>query len=167
MHEHTDGVIVRSYDALVDYIRPRLHANYAVILRTLNEDHVYAALALATANDDPEHPPLPGVTYIIDEADKYCAPENMIDPVRRIANYGRHFQVSAIFVARRAKRLHIDVRSNADRYIIGLTFEPHDVDALEEFIGTDLAERVRAIEPAPPGVAPVFVEWPESEGALL
>jgi energy-coupling factor transporter ATP-binding protein EcfA2 len=160
MHEHTDGVIVRSYAALVDYIRPRVHGSYAVILRTLNEDDVFATLALATATNDPERPPLPGVTYIIDEADKYMAPGSLPHPVNMIVNYGRHFQVSAIFIARRAKRLHIDVRSNADRYIIGQTFEPGDVDGIEEFIGVELAERVRAIPTRTEGAAPVFVEWP-------
>jgi energy-coupling factor transporter ATP-binding protein EcfA2 len=160
MHEHTDGVIVRSFDALVEYLRPRVHSNYAVILRTIDEQHIYAALSLGTKGT-PEAPPLPGVTYIVDEADKYSAPENIIPPIRSIANYGRHFQVSAIFVARRAKRLHIDVRSNADRYIIGHTFEPRDVDAIEEFIGLELAQRVRDIPQRVEGVAPVFVEWPE------
>ena len=160
MHEHTDGVIVRSFDALVEYVRPRVHSNYAVILRTINEDHAYAALALATVGS-PERPPLPGVTYIVDEADKISAPENIIEPIRKIVNYGRHFQVSAIFVARRAKRLHIDVRSMADRYIIGETFEPSDVDGVEEFIGPVLAQRVREISPRVDGKAPIFVEWPE------
>ncbi len=161
MHEHTDGVIVRSYSALVEYIRPRVHANYAVILRTMTEDDIYATLALATGTGDPERPSLPGVTYIIDEADNYCAPGSLPEPIRKIVNYGRHFQVSTIFVARRAKRLHIDVRANADRYIIGQTFEPGDVDGIAEFIGAELAQRVRDIPARIEGVAPIFVEWPE------
>lgn len=164
MHEHTDGVIVRSFGALVEYIRPRINSNYSVILRTIEEDHVYATLSLATKGS-PENPPLPGVTYIVDEADKFSAPENMIEPVKMIVNYGRHFRVSAIFVARRAKRLHIDVRSNADHYIIGKTFEPSDVDGIEEFVGVELAQRVREIPDPVPGVAPTFVEWPEDQNA--
>lgn len=156
MFEHgAEGVVVRDYRSLVAYLRQRRHLSYSVVLQTMSESEMIAAIALATWGE-PTNPPLPGVTYIVDECDRLCSPTSVPEPLKNLANYGRHFQASAVFIARRAKRMPTDFRALADRMLIGETFEPGDVDALAEFIGGELAERVRATR------APAFIEWPET-----
>ena len=161
MHEHTDGVIVRDFPSLASYLKSHAHSNYAVVFRSLDEKEMLAAIAIATRGS-PENPPLPGVTYIIDEIDRFCSSRSLPEPLHRLANYGRHFSASALFIARRAKALPSDIRANADRYIIGQTFEPGDAEYMREYIGDEKAEAVKAIPPRVEGQPGVFVEWPDA-----
>lgn len=160
MHEYTDGVIVRDFASLAAYLREKAYSRYSIVFRSLDEKEMLAAIAIAT-HGSPESPPLPGVTYIIDETDRLCSARSMPESLHRLANYGRHFQASAIFIARRAKALPADIRASADRYIIGNTFEPGDVEYMREYIGDEKAEAVKAIPPRGEGQAGVFVEWPD------
>jgi hypothetical protein len=162
MHEYTDGVIIRDFPALAAYLRNKAHDRYAIVFRSMDDNEILAAIAIATYGS-PESPALPGVTYIIDEADRLCSSRSMPAPIHRLANYGRHFRASAIFIARRAKMLPADIRANADRYIIGQTFEPSDVDYMREYIGDVKAEAVKAIPARAPGKPGAFVEWPDPD----
>ncbi|HJQ27678.1 MAG TPA: hypothetical protein VKA60_27590 [Blastocatellia bacterium] len=164
MHEYLDGVIIRDFASLASYLRSHVHDKYAIVFRSMNDAEILAAIAIATRGS-PENPPLPGVTYIIDEADRLCSARSIPEPIHRLANYGRHFRASAIFIARRAKMLPGDIRANADRYIIGQTFEPGDVDYMREYIGDEKAAAVQAIPPRKEGEAGVFVEWPDDDSA--
>lgn len=160
MREFTNGVVITKYDDLVRYLKPLLHQKYSAVFRSISDEELLAAIALPTANGDPEHPPMPGLTIIIDEADRWCNAQRAEKPLHDLANYGRHFRVSVVFVARRAAELPKTIRANADRFIIGYTFEPRDVEYLEEFIGPEKAAEVRAL-PAPiPGQKPKMVHWP-------
>jgi len=160
MHEYTDGVIVRDFPSLAAYLRNKAYDRYSVVFRSMDEREILAAIAIGTKGS-PENPPLPGVTYIVDETDRLCSSRSMPEAIHRLANYGRHFGVSAIFIARRAKALPADIRASADRYIIGQTFEPGDVDYMREYIGDEKAEAVKAIPPRADGQPGVFVEWPD------
>jgi len=161
MHEYMDGVIVRDFASLAAYLRDKAHSRYSVVFRSLDEREILAALAIATYGS-PEAPPLPGVTYIVDETDKLCSARSIPESLHRLANYGRHFGASAIFIARRAKALPADIRASADRYIIGQTFEPGDAEYMREYIGDEKAEAVKAIPPRAEGQPGVFVEWPDA-----
>ncbi len=158
MWEHTQGAIVRGFSDLVAYIRPRRHERYAVVLRTLDDLERDRLLQLLTAGT-PERAPLPGVTVLIDEADRISRPTNLPEHVSRLVNYGRHFGVSMILVARRAQALHRDFRANADRIYIGQMQEPGDADYCAEFIGRELADRAKLLRPNE------FIEWPGAESA--
>lgn len=160
MHEYTDGVIIRDFASLAAYLRAHVHDKYAIVFRSMDDAEIMAAIAIATSGS-PENPPLPGVTFIIDEADRICSARSLPEPLHRLINYGRHFQCSAIFIARRAKMLPGDLRANADRYIIGQTFEPGDVDYMREYIGEEKAQAVRDIPAREAGRPGVFVEWPD------
>lgn len=160
MHEYTDGVIVRDFPSLAVYLKDKAYGRYSVVFRSLDQRELLAAIAIAT-HGSPERPPLPGVTYIVDETDRLATVRSLPQPLHRLANYGRHFSASAIFVARRAKALPADIRASADRYIIGQTFEPGDAEYMREYIGDDKAEAVKAIPARAEGQPGVFVEWPD------
>jgi len=157
----TDGVIIHRYADLVAYLKPLIHSSrYSAVFRSLSDEDMLAAIHLPTANGNPEAPPMPGAIVVIDEVDKWCNSQSAPESIRNLANYGRHFNVSAVFIARRAAEIPKTIRAMADRYVIGHTFDPGDVAALEEFIGPEKAEEVRAIPAPVPGTKPIMVEWP-------
>ena len=159
MWEHTDGVIVKTFADLAAYVRDKRHARYSVILRALDPMHVLDAIALATATapdgstGDPNEAPLPGAWYLLDEIDRWATPTSVPPPIFNLANYGRHFGVSMIVTARRAQRVPLDFRFNADRILIGRVEEPNDLDYLSDRVPGELLERARDI---PQGE---FIEW--------
>lgn len=155
MYEHRDGVIVESYADLIAYVRPLRHARYSIVLRSLDPSDHLATLGLATSGT-PEDPPLPGVTFLVDEADRLCSPSSIPPQLDRLANYGRHYRASALIVARRASTVHASLRALADRIHFGATDFPRDVDAVAQYIGPELAERVRQL--SKPGD---FVVYPD------
>lgn len=155
MFEHTSGVIVRTCEEVINYIRPLRHGAFGVVLRALHRDEVLKTIAFLVAGD-PERPPLPDTTLFVDEIDKLCSPNYMPPPLDDVVNYGRHFRISLIAVARRARSMHRDITANADRIYIGMTQEPADVDHLREFIGNGLAQRAKAIR-----TTGVFVCYPD------
>lgn len=156
----TDGVVIHRYADLVTYLKPLLHSRYSAIFRSLSDEELLAAIHLPTANNNPEAPPMPGAVVVVDELDKWCTPMSAPEPIRNLANYGRHFEVSGVFIARRAAEIPKTIRAMADRYIIGHTFDPGDVDALEEFIGPEKAREVRELPLPIPGQKPPMVSWP-------
>lgn len=145
MREHADqGVVIEDFDSLAAYLRARRFQDYAVAYWSLDEDEIMAAIALGTTGT-PDAPPLPGVTYFLDEVDRLMSPSSTPEPLSRLINYGRHFGASAVAIARRFKAFPLDWRANMDRIAIFATMEPDDVAHLERTIGPELAERVRAI----------------------
>lgn len=154
MWEHTQGVIVKDFASLVSYIRPLRASSYAAVLRARNELDVMQTIGLTVAGE-PESPPLPGCTLCVDELDKLCSPSTLPVELHDVVNYGRHYRVSLIGLARRPNKLHRDITANADRIVIGQTLEPRDVDYLTEFIGETLAARAKRLRRWE------FVVWPD------
>lgn len=156
MFEHEElGAVCRSFDALVSYLRLMRAGPYGLVFRSLDDYERDMVVNLTTAGS-PDVPPLPGVTVLIDEIDRICSPSSITPGLKRLVNYGRHFGVSLIALARRPRAIHHDLTSQADRMIIGQMQEPADVDYLRKFIGLDLAARVKALrEPDQ------FVVWPD------
>jgi energy-coupling factor transporter ATP-binding protein EcfA2 len=154
MWEHRDGVIVNSFAGLVSYLRPLRHSRYAVVFRSMDDDERDAVIDLLT-DGEPTNAPLPGVTVLLDEVDRMCSPSTIPEGLRRLVNYGRHFNVSLVAVARRPRQMHRDVTANADRICIGQTQEPRDLDYLAEFIGQELADRAAGLGDHE------FVVWPD------
>ena len=154
MWEHTDGVIVTSFAGFEAYVRPLRHARYAVICRFMDDDDRDAVVDLLT-DGEPNNAPLPSVVVLLDEVDRMCSPSTIPEGLRRLVNYGRHFNVSLVAVARRPRQMHRDVTANADRICIGQTQEPRDLDYLAEFIGQELADRAAGLGEHE------FVVWPD------
>ncbi len=156
MFEHSDGVIVKSFGDLVQYVEPLRHNNYSVILRTTEDGEAEKLITLLTRGE-PGESLLPGATVMIDELDRLCSPTSVPEGIRRLANYGRHFGVSVVGVSRRPKSIARDFTANADRIIIGKVQEPADLKYIEEFTNHAFVERAAQVENFQ------FVEWPDGE----
>lgn len=166
MRESVSGAVVKSFPALVEYLRRVRRGRFSVILRAMDIQSELDAIALTVAGE-PDNPPLPDTTLYVDEIDRLCSPSQIPEPLFRLANYGRHFRISLIGAARRPKRIHHDLTANADRLLIGALMEPADADYFREYIGDELAERVREISErfaaAPDDKKPhEFVHWPRA-----
>lgn len=151
MYESTNGVIVKSAPAAVQYLRQfayggdKAGAPFSLILRTLQPEEELQLVAL-TMYGDPERPLLPGTLLYIEELDRLCKPSSIPPAMHRLANYGRHFGVSMIGTARSPKGIHRDFTRGADEIHIGRLQEPLDVDYLSEYTGSEFCERAKTLE---------------------
>lgn len=149
------GVVVRSFVDAVDYLRGvKDRPTFSLILRTMDPEDELQLVALAV-HGEPEDPPLPDVVIYLDEIDRHCGPSTLPEPLHKLANYGRHFRVSLIGVARSPKRVHRDLTRAADAIHVGRMNEPADIDYLNDFIGSDLCERARQLQDRD------FIVWPQ------
>lgn len=71
--------------------------------------------------------------------------EELHDWAKPLIFMGRHQRVSLLFVAQRASKIPIDVRSQATRIITFRQTEPNDVYAITERIGESNADEINAL----------------------
>lgn len=158
MFEWEGGVVVRSFKDASNYLQLlRERPQFSVILRTTEEEEELKIVSLLVYGD-PDKPVLPGTCLLIDELDRLCGPSNLPEPMRKLANYGRHFGISIIGVARSPKRIHPDFRRAADTIYVGKMNEPADVDYLNEYTGKEFCDKARLLSNYE------FISWPQPEG---
>lgn len=79
-------------------------------------------------------------TVIVEEAHRFCSP-NSVDPsLDQLVRMGRLPDVSVVLVSQRAKDFPQIIFSMADELIVFQQRSVHDVRALEDQLGEDLAE---------------------------
>lgn len=83
---------------------------------------------------------------VVEEASWLCSPSSMPREVAWLVRYGRHQELSQVYVAQRPAMLHRDVTSQSDVLVSFHQIEQRDVDYLRAFMGEE-AERVRELEP--------------------
>lgn len=154
MFEVKEAVIARNFRALSSYVEQRNGQDFSIALRTLDVADELRVVDLLT-HGDPERPLLPGTLLIADEMDRLCGPSSLPPAMHRLANYGRHFGISVMGIARSPKRIHPDFRRAADVIYVGQMNEPADVDYLNEYVGSDFCNRARSLQ----GYS--FLRWPE------
>lgn len=158
MFEWTGGTVVRNFKDASEYLgKLRDRPTFSVILRTMEEEEELKMVALLLYGE-PDKPVLPNTVILIDELDRLCGPNDLPEPMHRLANYGRHFGISFIGVARSPKRIHGDFRRAADIIHVGKMNEPADVDYLNEYTGKEFCDKARLLADYE------FISWPESEG---
>lgn len=156
MREYRDGVIVTSFADAHEYLGGvKDNARFSVILRTLDKGDEYKMIDLCLYGE-PDNPLLPNTVLYLDEMDRLCGPSSLPPSMNKLANYGRHYGISLIGVARSPKKLHGDFMRNADVILVGKMNQPSDVDYLNEYIGSDLCERARALPERE------FIRWDSS-----
>jgi hypothetical protein len=83
------------------------------------------------------------VSFIIEEADKFCNPYQIDPNLKALINYGRHWGVDMIFVARRMAALNRDVTAQSDFIVTFAQTEKNDLVGLSNY--TDNPEAVKAL----------------------
>ena len=84
---------------------------------------------------------IPKQLIVIEEASKYQNTAYMPKPIERLIRYGRHLDISQLYISRRARELNRDITANADNIITFRQQEPRDIAYLREFIDDD-AEKI-------------------------
>jgi hypothetical protein len=154
MFQVQDAAIAYGLPAMVRYLAAMRHRpQFAVALRTIHTEEYLQAVALLL-HGSPDKPMFPGTLLIADEMDRLCGPSSLPEPMDKLANYGRHYGVSLIGIARSPKKIHPDFRRNADEIYIGELHEPSDVDYLNEYVGSEFCSRARSVTDYE------FIKWP-------
>lgn len=81
---------------------------------------------------------------MVEEASWICSPNSMPEEVAWLVRYGRHQELSQIYVAQRPAMLHLDIRSQSDLVVSFEQNADRDVEALRDYLGDD-ADRVRTL----------------------
>ena len=79
---------------------------------------------------------------IVEEADLFCTPHKIREPFQQIIETGRHREISLWVATRHAGRLHMNLRSQANRIVTFRQIEPRHLKWIEEAVGPELAERL-------------------------
>jgi len=72
------------------------------------------------------------VTIVLEEADKWCAPNSVNKDVLEMTDTGAHFGISLLFVARRTGRIDINLRAQTTFKVTFKQTEPADLATLDK-----------------------------------
>jgi hypothetical protein len=99
--------------------------------------------------------------YAIDEVDRFTSAGFTPSGLDYLINQGRHVQVSLVATSRRPAQVPRELTSQAHLFFIFRNTEPRDLSYLEQYIGSEAADRL-------PNLAPYqFLRWEESEGISI
>lgn len=89
---------------------------------------------------------VPNSLLVIEEASFFCSPFVLPTELSRLIRYGRHRDISMIFISRRPSELHRDVTAQSDVVVSFAQSEPRDIAYLKAYAGKD----IRAVQTLPP-----------------
>jgi DNA helicase HerA-like ATPase len=72
---------------------------------------------------------------VVEETSKYVSAYGMPEPIENMIRYGRHRDISQIYMARRPSEINRDLTANADVIVTFREQEPRDVAYLRGFMG--------------------------------
>ena len=87
---------------------------------------------------------MPGVLVIVEETSLYCSPSHLPPEISRLVRYGRHRDISQVYVARRPSEIHRDLTAQADVIVSFVQHEQRDVAYLRAVAGPE-AEAVQRL----------------------
>lgn len=88
---------------------------------------------------------VPRSLIVIEEASLFCSPFNLPTCLSRLIRYGRHREISLLFIARRPSELHRDVTAQSDAVVTFAQSEPRDLQYLSAYAGRDVTREVRSL----------------------
>lgn len=80
---------------------------------------------------------------VVEEASKYCDPYKINSHLRDICRYGRHWSISAVFVAQRFAQLNKIITSQSDYFITFAQTERNDLNEMANY--TDKKMLIRSL----------------------
>lgn len=146
-----EGAVTGSYDAALDYLAANWRGQFRLVCR-FTSDLYYREMFRFLTYTAEKAPTLP-ISLIVEEAD-FFARTHYIEPSLHTAyNYGRHWDINLISVARVDTALHRDVIHCSDVLVVFRT-RKFNADMRERFSQEEL-QRLIHLEQLVPGVAPV------------
>lgn len=86
---------------------------------------------------------IPSILLVVEEASRYVSSAFLPPEIEALIRYGRHKDISQIYLARRPTELHRDLTANSDVIVVFNTQEPRDINYLRSFIGEQAQEAIR------------------------
>lgn len=78
---------------------------------------------------------VPGILVVIEEVSLYTSPQSIPEEISRLVRYGRHKDISLIFVSRRPAEIHRDLSAQSDVIVSFVQHEPRDVSYFRALLG--------------------------------
>lgn len=133
-----DFEVVNGLDACVDAITNAAERDtFRLSLRAASTDDLLSLLPIIET--------VPKSLLVIDETSYYCSPSFLPDELSSVLRYGRHAELSQVYVARRPSEIHREVTAAADVVITFQHHEPRDLAYFRAFGGERFAEEVRRL----------------------
>lgn len=129
--------VIEGFEACVhELVENAKRPRFRLSLRVVDTDEALRVLSVAYE--------LPRTLLVVEEASVYCTPQSLPVEVARFVRFGRHREISQVYVAQRPSMLHRDITSQADVIVSFRQHEQRDVDYLRGIMGEE-AERVRTL----------------------
>lgn len=133
-----DFEVVNGLDACVDAITDAANREtFRISLRSASTDELLSLLPIIET--------VPKSVLVIDETSFYCSPSFLPDELSSVLRYGRHAELSQIYVARRPSEIHREITAAADVVVTFQHHEPRDLAYFKAFAGERFAETVRTL----------------------
>lgn len=72
---------------------------------------------------------------VVEETSKYVSSAGMPEPIESLIRYGRHRDISQIYISRRPSEINRELTANADVIVTFRTQEPRDIAYMRSFMG--------------------------------
>lgn len=115
-------------NALREISRVRNKRRFKIALRIVEDENALRALAIVY--DD-----LPRSLVVVEETSFYCSPSYLPIEIKRFVRYGRHREISQIYVSRRPAEIHRDLTAQSDLIVSFRQHEPADIEYLRRVMG--------------------------------
>lgn len=133
-----DFEVVTGLEACVDAITTAAEREtFRLSLRASSTDDLLSLLPIIET--------VPNALLVIDETSYYCSPSYLPDELSSVLRYGRHAELSQVYVARRPSEIHREVTAAADVVITFQHHEPRDLAYFKAIGGEEFSEKVRSL----------------------
>lgn len=119
--------------AAVELGRVQHERRFRVIIQLVEEEDALAAMRVAYG--------VPKSLIVVEETSFYCSPSYLPPELAKFVRYGRHREISQVYVSRRPAEIHRDLTAQSDIIVSFQQREPADVDYLKKTMGP-VAERL-------------------------
>lgn len=136
-----EGVQINDPDSLAEYLNARGEGPFRVAYRDKGLDGRDMGDKFRMIQD------LRRAWVCFEEAGMWVGPTTGEPAAKWFVNYGRHNELSTVWVARRPTEVARDVTANADVVVSFQQHEPRDLEYLTALGGAEAAERIAALGP--------------------
>lgn len=109
---------------------------YRVSIRGLTREETYRLFAVASK--------LKRALLIVDEASNYCSAAFLPDEIATLVRYGRHNELSQLYIARRPSEVNRELTAQSDLVVTFQQQEPRDLEYLRALMGK-VGDRAREL----------------------
>lgn len=130
--EYDDTEIITGFRECLDRLREigkdeKQTTHFKISLRTTSSDADIALIDVAGT--------IPNQLIVVEETSRYVRPTYLPEPIANLVRYGRHMDISQLYIARRPSEVSREITANADITIWFRTQEPRDLAYFKAMTG--------------------------------